>query len=246
MVPTWCTIWGAGLSLDFNDSIIVDCVTPVPAAFPWNPLRTPERLETLAAVSFAITPRGPRLSLTCGDALYVFMGYGIWLFFLNLIAILSNKNLLFHELGYWSIMMFDTTCTVDDTRRAHRSSCSESGLILAGEVIRKVWADQAARSRLEKKPFVSASLVAVESLPPWTIGERILKHFLSWFWVRKVHLCTDGRRHTVPLLWKRAQPHWDLLRILCSSPPAPFLVLFQRLVVCRRRSHMRTNRSIGK
>ena len=76
-------------------------------------------------------------------------------------------------------MVFDTTCTVEDTRRAHRSSCSESGLILAGEVFRKVWADQAARSHLEEKPFVSASLVAVESLPPWTIGERILKHFLS-------------------------------------------------------------------
>ena len=83
-------------------------------------------------------------------------------------------------------MIFDTTCTVEDTRRAHRSSCSESGLILAGEVGWKVWADQAARSRLEKKPFVSASLVAVESLPPWTIGERILKHFLSWFWVKRV------------------------------------------------------------
>ena len=76
-------------------------------------------------------------------------------------------------------MLFDTTCTVEDTRRAHRSSCSESGLILAGEVIRKGWADQAARSRLEKEPVVSASLVAVESPPPWTIGERILKHFLN-------------------------------------------------------------------
>ena len=171
--------------------------------------------------------------------------YGIWHMAL-LSQLPNNKNLLFHELGYWSIMVFDTTCTVEDTRRAHRSSCSESGLILAGEVGRKVWADQAARSWLEKKPIVSASLVAVESLPPWTIGERILKHFLSWFWVRKGHLCTDGRRHTVPPLWKRAQPHWDLLRILCSSPPAPFLVLFQRLVVCRRRSHMRTNQSIGK
>ena len=75
--------------------------------------------------------------------------------------------------------MFDTTCTVDDTRRAHRSSWSESDLILAGEVIRKVWADQAARSRLEVEPVVSASLVAVGSLPPWTIGERILKQFFS-------------------------------------------------------------------
>ena len=78
-------------------------------------------------------------------------------------------------------MMFDTTCTVEDTRRAHRSSCSESGLILAGEVRQKVWADQAARSRLEKKPIVSTSLVAVGSLPPWTICEGILNHFLSLF-----------------------------------------------------------------
>ena len=69
-------------------------------------------------------------------------------------------------------MIFDTTCTVEDTRRAHRSSCSESGLILAGEVGRKVWADQAARSQLEKEPVVSTSLVAVVSVRPWTIGER--------------------------------------------------------------------------
>ena len=75
--------------------------------------------------------------------------------------------------------MFDTTCTVEDTRRAHDRSCSDSDLILAGEVGWKVWADQAARSRLEVEPVVSASLVAVGSLPPWTIGERILKHFLS-------------------------------------------------------------------
>ena len=70
-------------------------------------------------------------------------------------------------------MLFDTTCTVEDTRRARRSSCSESGLILAGEVGWKVWADQAARSRLEKEPVVSTSLVAVVSVRPWTIGERI-------------------------------------------------------------------------
>ena len=69
--------------------------------------------------------------------------------------------------------MFDTTCTVEDTRRAHRSSCSESGLILAGEVGWEVWADQAARLRLGIEPVVSASLVAVVSVRPWSIGERI-------------------------------------------------------------------------
>ena len=130
---TWCTIWGARLSLDFNDSIMVDCVAPVPAAFSWNPLRAPERLETLAAVSFAVTPRGPRLSLTFRWCLVCL--YGIWHMAL-LSQLPNNKNLLFHELGYWSIMIFDTTCTVEDTGRAHGSSCSESGLILAGEVIR--------------------------------------------------------------------------------------------------------------
>ena len=142
--------------------------------------------------------------------------------------------------------MFYITCTVNDTSRAHCSPYSESDLILAGEVGWKVWADQAAGSWLEKKPVVSASLVAVESLPPWSICERILKHFLSWFWVRKVHLCTYGRRHTAPPLWKHSQPHWDLLRILCSSPLAPFLFSCQQLAVCRRRSHMMTSRSIGK
>ena len=69
--------------------------------------------------------------------------------------------------------MFYTTCTVEDTSRAHCSSCSESDLILAGEVGRKVWADQAAGSQLEIEPVVSASLVAVVSVRPQTIGERI-------------------------------------------------------------------------
>ena len=69
-------------------------------------------------------------------------------------------------------MMLCITCTVNDTSRAHCSPCSESDLILAGEVGWKVWADKAAGSQLEKEPVVSASLVAVVSVRPWTIGER--------------------------------------------------------------------------
>ena len=75
---------------------------------------------------------------------------------------------------------------------------------------------------------------------------KVLKYLLKLFSVKKVHLCSYGRRHTAPPLWKWAQPSLDLLRNLCSSPQVPFLLSFQRLVVCRRRSHMMTSRSNGK
>ena len=64
--------------------------------------------------------------------------------------------------------MFDVTCTVNDTWRAHLIPCPESGLILAGEVSRKVWADKNTGPQLEIEPVRAASLVAVGGFHPGT------------------------------------------------------------------------------
>ena len=68
-------------------------------------------------------------------------------------------------------MMFDITCTVNDTWRAHLIPCPESGLILAGEVSRKVRADKNTGPQLEIEPVRAASLVAVGGVHPGTKEE---------------------------------------------------------------------------
>ena len=57
--------------------------------------------------------------------------------------------------------MFSITCAVDAAWRAARVSCSESQLVLAGNVGGEVWADRSAGPQLEPKPVGAACLVAV-------------------------------------------------------------------------------------
>ena len=70
------------------------------------------------------------------------------------------------------------TCATNVAWRAGYVSCSESGLILAGEVGRKVRADQDAGSQLEIEPGGAASLVAVGGVHPGTKDEGSCKEMI--------------------------------------------------------------------
>ena len=63
--------------------------------------------------------------------------------------------------------------------RAPHISCSESELVLAGNVGGKVWADGSASPDLQPEPFCSTGLVAVGSACPGTKDERIWKGGIS-------------------------------------------------------------------
>ena len=58
-------------------------------------------------------------------------------------------------------------------------SCSESELVLAGNVGGKVWADGSAGPDLQPEPFCSTGLVAVGSACPGTKDEWIWKEGIS-------------------------------------------------------------------
>ena len=58
-------------------------------------------------------------------------------------------------------------------------SCSESELVLAGNIGGKVWADGSASPDLQPEPFCSTGLVAVGSACPGTKDERIWKEGIS-------------------------------------------------------------------
>ena len=70
--------------------------------------------------------------------------------------------------------MFNFTCAVDLAWRAPCVSCSESQLVLAGNVGGQVWVwvDQVAGPQLELEPVGAAGLVAVGGSCPGTKDER--------------------------------------------------------------------------
>ena len=61
---TWFTVGGAWLYFNFVDVLRIDCSSPAPTSFSKKFLSAPKLLETLPAVPFAITPRGPLISWT--------------------------------------------------------------------------------------------------------------------------------------------------------------------------------------
>ena len=78
--------------------------------------------------------------------------------------------------------VFNLTCAADVAWKAPRVSCSESQLVLAGNVGRKIWADWSASSELESEPVGAAGLVAVLSSCPVAKDE--------WNWMKdKNTLC---------------------------------------------------------
>ena len=66
-------------------------------------------------------------------------------------------------------------------------------MILAGEVGRKVRADQDAGPQLEIEPGGAASLVAVGGVHPWTKDERSCKEMILSLEIPMIaHQCTGG------------------------------------------------------
>ena len=72
--------------------------------------------------------------------------------------------------------MFSITCAVDAAWRAARVSCSESQLVLAGNVGGEVWADRIAGPQLELEPVGATGLFAVRGSCPVTKDERSWKN----------------------------------------------------------------------
>ena len=89
--------------------------------------------------------------------------------------------------------MFSFTCAADVAWRAHFVSCSESWLVLAGNVGGQIWADRGAGSELESEPVVAAGLIAV-----WS-GCPVAKY--EWSWKKDIiKLCQVGPILTCALL----------------------------------------------
>ena len=85
-------------------------------------------------------------------------------------------NVTFNEFNcksLFSVFFAQLTCTVETAWRAPHVSCSESELVLAGNVGGKVWADGSAGPGLQPEPFCSTGLVAVGSACPGTKDEGI-------------------------------------------------------------------------
>ena len=81
--------------------------------------------------------------------------------------------------------MFSFTCAADVDWRAHFVSCSESWLVLAGNVGGQIWADWSASSELESEPVVAAGLIAVLSGCPvakdeWSWKKGFKSSFVMW------------------------------------------------------------------
>ena len=85
------------------------------------------------------------------------------------------------------------TCATNVAWRTGYVSCSESGLILAGEVGRKVRADRDAGPQLEIEPGGAAGLVANVGVHPRTKDERSCKEMILSLEIPMIaHQCTGG------------------------------------------------------
>ena len=109
--------------------------------------------------------------------------------------------------------MFSFTCAADVAGRAHFVSCSESWLVLAGNVGGQIWADWSAGSQLEFEPVVAAGLIAVWSGCPISKDE--------WSWKKSLNqLCLVGLILTCALL-----AGVTLFHIFCQIVPTRVKIL---------------------